>query len=59
MDIRLRFLGAAENVTGSRHLLEFNHSKVMIDCGLYQERHLQSRKWDDFGVEPDKVEPSF
>lgn len=56
MDIRLRFLGAAENVTGSRHLLEFNHSKVMIDCGLYQERDLQSRNWEDFGVEPDKVD---
>jgi metallo-beta-lactamase family protein len=56
MDIRLRFLGAAENVTGSRHLLEFNHSKVLIDCGLYQERDLQSRNWEDFGVEPDKVD---
>lgn len=56
MDIRLRFLGAAENVTGSRHLLEFNHSKVLIDCGLYQERDLQYRNWEDFGVEPDKVD---
>ncbi|NLW84274.1 MAG: MBL fold metallo-hydrolase [Phycisphaerae bacterium] len=56
MNIRLRFLGAAENVTGSRHLLEFNHSKVMIDCGLYQERNLQYRNWEDFGVEPDKVD---
>lgn len=28
----------------------------MIDCGLYQERHLQSRNWEDFGVEPDKVD---
>jgi len=56
MDIRLRFLGAAENVTGSRHVLEFNHSKVMIDCGLYQERDLQYRNWEDFGVEPDKVD---
>ena len=56
MDIRLRFLGAAENVTGSRHLLEFNHSRVLIDCGLYQERDLRYRNWDDFGVEPDKVD---
>jgi len=52
MDIQVRFLGAAESVTGSRHLLEFNHSKVMVDCGLYQERDLQDRNWDDFGVEP-------
>jgi len=56
MDIRLRFLGAAENVTGSRHLLEFNHSKVLVDCGLYQERDLQSRNWEDFGVKPSEVD---
>lgn len=55
MDIQIRFLGAAETVTGSRHLLEFNHSKVMVDCGLYQERDLQSRNWQDFGVEPADV----
>ncbi len=52
MDIQLRFLGAAESVTGSRHLIEFNHSKVLIDCGLYQERTLRSRNWEDFGFEP-------
>jgi metallo-beta-lactamase family protein len=52
MDIQLRFLGAAESVTGSRHLIEFNHSKVLIDCGLYQERALRSRNWEDFGFEP-------
>ena len=56
MDIKLRFLGAAENVTGSRHVLEFNHSKVMIDCGLYQERDYQYRNWEDFGVEPSDVD---
>jgi metallo-beta-lactamase family protein len=52
MDIQLRFLGAAESVTGSRHLIEFNHSKVLIDCGLYQERALRERNWEDFGFEP-------
>ena len=56
MDIQVRFLGAAESVTGSRHLLEFNHSKVMVDCGLYQERALQSRNWEDFGVDPAELD---
>ncbi len=56
MDIKLRFLGAAENVTGSRHLLEFNNSMIMIDCGLYQERDLRYRNWEDFGVEPSQVD---
>ncbi len=56
MDIQLRFLGAAESVTGSRHLIEFNHSKIMVDCGLYQERDLRNRNWEDFGVEPAEVD---
>ncbi|MEN8126562.1 MAG: MBL fold metallo-hydrolase [Planctomycetota bacterium] len=56
MDIQLRFCGAAESVTGSRHLIEFNHSKVLVDCGLYQERDLRNRNWEDFGVEPAEVD---
>ena len=56
MDIQLRFLGAAESVTGSRHLIQFNHSKVLVDCGLYQERSLQNRNWEDFGVEPAEID---
>lgn len=56
MDIQVRFLGAAETVTGSRHLLEFNHTKIMVDCGLYQERALQNRNWEDFGVDPAELD---
>jgi len=38
MHIKLKFLGAAQNVTGSRHLLEANGVRILVDCGLYQER---------------------
>ena len=31
MQIKLSFLGAAGNVTGSRHLLEVNGVKVLVD----------------------------
>jgi metallo-beta-lactamase family protein len=50
--IRLTFLGAAQNVTGSRYLLEQNGSRILIDCGLYQERDLRIRNWDPFPVPP-------
>lgn len=56
MRMQLRFLGAAENVTGSRHLLEFNGSKVLMDCGLYQERDLRERNWQNFGFDPSELE---
>src|SRR3989304_117851 len=34
--MQIRFLGAAQTVTGSQHLLEINGHKLMLDCGLYQ-----------------------
>ena len=52
----LQFLGAAENVTGSRYLFECDGTKIMVDCGLYQEREYQNRNWEDFGVVPAEVD---
>jgi metallo-beta-lactamase family protein len=59
MQLTLRFLGAAQNVTGSRYLLEANGCKVLVDCGLYQEREFQSRNWDPFVVPPKEINAVF
>lgn len=56
MHIRLTFLGAAQNVTGSRHLVEANNVRFLIDCGLYQERQLRGRNWEPFLVPPDSID---
>jgi metallo-beta-lactamase family protein len=50
MQIKLRFLGAAQNVTGSRHMLEVNGTRLLVDCGLYQERQFKARNWEPFDV---------
>lgn len=55
MSITLRFLGAAENVTGSRYLLEAGGTRLLVDCGLYQERELLGRNWDPFPVPPSNL----
>jgi metallo-beta-lactamase family protein len=34
--MQIRFLGAAQTVTGSQHLLEVNGKRIMLDCGFYQ-----------------------
>lgn len=34
--MKIKFCGANKNVTGSRHLLEINGQKVLLDCGLAQ-----------------------
>lgn len=47
----IRFLGAAETVTGSRHLLDINGKLVLVDCGLFQgSRELKQRNWQPFAV---------
>jgi metallo-beta-lactamase family protein len=45
--MKLHFLGASRQVTGSRYCLEVAGHEVMIDCGMFQERHFLSRNWDD------------
>jgi metallo-beta-lactamase family protein len=51
----LHFLGAARNVTGSCYLLEDGASRVLVDCGLFQERQFQERNWNPFPVEPSSL----
>jgi len=55
MDIKLSFLGAVQNVTGSRHMIEANGVKILVDCGFYQERQFKDRNWDRFPVEPSQI----
>ncbi|HEX5103182.1 MAG TPA: MBL fold metallo-hydrolase, partial [Pirellulaceae bacterium] len=43
--MHLHFLGAARQVTGSRYVLEAAGRRVMIDCGMFQERNFQERNW--------------
>ena len=54
--MRLRFLGANRQVTGSRYLLEAGGCRVVIDCGLFQERRWLGRNWDDPPFDPASVD---
>lgn len=56
MDIKLNFFGAAKNVTGSCYFLEANGVRLLVDCGLYQERDLKPRNWADFPVPAETID---
>ena len=56
MDLTLTFLGAARCVTGSRYLLDSGRARVLVDCGLQQERNLQSRNWEPLPIPPDRLD---
>jgi metallo-beta-lactamase family protein len=54
---QLTFLGAARTVTGSKYLLEVGHSRVLVDCGLFQGPYeLRRRNWDDLPVRADSID---
>jgi metallo-beta-lactamase family protein len=51
--VRLRFLGAAGTVTGSKYLLETARTRLLVDCGLYQGvKHLRLRNWSPPPFDP-------
>src|SRR5215470_1744308 len=41
--MRLKFLGAAQTVTGSMHLLETASGRLLVDCGMVQGKREESR----------------
>ncbi|MGN0729792.1 MBL fold metallo-hydrolase RNA specificity domain-containing protein [Treponema sp.] len=50
-------LGAAQEVTGSRHILEIDGRSFMIDCGAFQGRRAESDKKNrEFSFPADKIE---
>lgn len=54
--MKVKFLGGVKNVTGSKFLLEIFSKRIMVDCGLFQERELKDRNWIPFPVSPSSID---
>lgn len=49
--MKISFLGGADTVTGSRHLVELGGRHILLDCGLFQGfKVLRERNWAAFPV---------
>jgi metallo-beta-lactamase family protein len=54
--MKITFLGAVEEVTGSKYLIEHEDIKILVDCGLFQgEKELRKRNWDPFPIDPSSI----
>ncbi|MGZ3746735.1 MAG: MBL fold metallo-hydrolase RNA specificity domain-containing protein [Pseudobdellovibrionaceae bacterium] len=54
---RIRFLGGAEVVTGSKYLLTYHNRNILIDCGLFQGlKELRLKNWDRFPLDPKNID---
>jgi metallo-beta-lactamase family protein len=54
--MKLRFLGATRQVTGSRYCLETSGVKLLVDCGMFQERKFLGRNWQESPVPADEID---
>ena len=52
----IQFLGATRTVTGSKHLIEVDGYRSMVDCGLFQGlKELRLRNWEPFPINPASI----
>jgi metallo-beta-lactamase family protein len=52
----IQFLGATRTVTGSKHLIEVDGYRAMVDCGLFQGlKELRLRNWEPFPLNPASI----
>lgn len=55
--MNISFFGAADTVTGSRHLVEMAGQRVLLDCGLFQGfKTFRERNWQPFPVPPAELD---
>lgn len=55
--MEIEFVGAAQTVTGSKHLIRTKHATVLLDCGLFQGRRRESiEKNQSLGLDANKVD---
>ncbi len=56
--MKITFHGAAQMVTGSKHLLELESgTKILLDCGMVQGNPKEADRLNrDFGFEPKDVD---
>src|SRR5574341_424737 len=55
--MKIRFCGAAQEVTGSQHLLSVNGKTILLDCGMFQGPRSQTRqKNETFEFVPSQVD---
>lgn len=51
--VQIEFIGAAQTVTGSKHLIRTRGATVLLDCGLFQGRRRESLERNrNLGLDP-------
>ena len=56
--MKIQFLGAAQEVTGSKHLITLdNGKKILLDCGMYQGKGQETDSMNrNLGFKPGEID---
>lgn len=55
--MKLTVYGAAQTVTGSKHLIEVNGKRLLLDCGLFQGRREKTYEYNlNFDFDPARID---
>jgi metallo-beta-lactamase family protein len=55
--LTLTCLGGAGTVTGSKHVLTYENTRIMVDCGLFQGlKNLRELNWQPLSVMPSNID---
>jgi len=53
--MKITFLGATQEVTGSKYLIEHEKTKILVDCGLFQGKNAHKRNRERFPINPKSI----
>jgi metallo-beta-lactamase family protein len=55
--MQIEFVGAAQTVTGSKHIIRTKHANVLLDCGFFQGRRRESIDHNkELGFDPKTID---
>lgn len=58
--MKIQFIGATQTVTGSKYLVQTEHTNVLVDCGLFQGyKELRLRNWAPLPIDPSTIDYVF
>ena len=57
-NMKIKFIGAAREVTGSKHLITTRNGKrILLDCGMFQGKGLETDAMNrDLGFNPEEID---
>ena len=54
--MKIKFLGGAGTVTGSKYLVTIEDKKILVDCGLFQGvKNLREKNWLPFPIDVSSI----